>query len=72
MARVTFDSVFTKHEDGSLEPKQRIRIGGVSLGPGVRFSRGTSFAGVDFALFVGRDLDVEEEGGVLVIKGIYK
>jgi len=72
MARVTFDSVFNKYEDGSLEPKQRICIGGVSLGPGVRFSRGTSFAGVDFALFIGKDLDVEREDSVLVIKGIYK
>ncbi len=72
MARVTFDSVFTRYEDGSLEPMQKIRIGGVSLGPGVRFSRGTSFAGVDLALFIGRDLDVEKENDVLVIKGIYK
>ena len=72
MARVTFDSVFKKYDDGSLEPKQRIRIGGVSLGPGVRFNRGTSFAGVDFTLFVGKDLNVEEENDVLVIKGIYQ
>lgn len=71
MASVTFDSVFKKHEDGSLEPKQRIRVGGVSFGPGVRFTRGVSFGGVDFTLFVGRDLEVKTDKDVLVITGIY-
>ena len=71
MARVTFDSVFKKHEDGSLEPKQRIRVGGVSFGPGVRFKRGASFGGIDFTLFVDQDLQVETDGDVLVIRGIY-
>jgi len=71
MARVTFNSVFRQHEDGSLEPKQRIRVGGVSFGPGVRFTRGVSFGGVDFTLFVGRDLEVKTDKDVLVITGIY-
>ncbi len=71
MARVTFDSVFIIHLDGSLEPKQKIRIGGVEFGPGVRFSRGVSFAGVDFTLFIGREFEVDIDKDVLVIKGIY-
>lgn len=71
MAKVTFDSVFKKYGDGSLEPKQRIRVGGVSLGPGVRFTRGASFGGVDFTLFVDRDLEVKTDKNVLVITGIY-
>ena len=72
MAKKNFNQIFTKHEDGSLEPKQRIKVGGVVFGPGVRFSQGTSFAGIDFTLFVGRDFDVEIENGVLVIKGMYQ
>ena len=71
MARLNFDTIFTKHEDGSLEPKQRIRIGGVTLGPGAKFNKGASFSGVDFTQFVGRDFEVETDGDILVIKGIY-
>lgn len=72
MARVSFDSIFIIYPDGSLEPKQKIRIGGVDFGPGVRFSKGVSFAGVDFTLFIGKDFDVDYEGDVVVIKAIYK
>lgn len=69
--KVPFDTVFTQHEDGALEPKQRIRVGGVEFGLGVKFTRGVSFGGVDFAQFIGHDLDVETDNDVLVIKGIY-
>lgn len=72
MARITFDSVFTKNLDGSLRPKQRIRVGGVELGPGVSFRKGVAFGGVDFTQFIHRDLEVETDGEILVIKGIYR
>ena len=71
MARVTFDTVFTRYEDGSLEPKQRIRVGGIILGPGVKLSRGVAFGGVDFSQFIDHDFEVETDGEILVIKGIY-
>ncbi|MBI2019191.1 hypothetical protein HYS95_00800 [Candidatus Daviesbacteria bacterium] len=72
MARVTFNSIFIQHPDGSLEPRQRIRISGIELGPGVRFTRGASFAGIDFTQFIGRDLDIGiGDGGIVIIKGIY-
>lgn len=71
MARWSFDAVFIRHEDGSLEPRQRIRVGGVTFGPGVRFSRGVSISGVDFTQFIGRDLRVEVDKDILVITGIY-
>jgi len=71
MARVTFDSVFITHPDGSLEPRQPIRVGGVTLGPGVKFGRGVSFGGIDFSQFAGRDFEVETDNNVLVVKGIY-
>lgn len=72
MARVTFDSLFVRHPDGSLEPRQRIRVGGVEFGPGVRFSKGVAFAGIDFTLFTDRELEVEEHGDVKVISGVYR
>jgi hypothetical protein len=71
MAKVNFDTIFIRHEDGSIEPKQRLRIGGVTLGPGVKFNKGVSFSGVDFTQFIGNDFEVETDGDILVIKGIY-
>lgn len=71
MARVTFDSVFKRHPDDSLEPLQKIRVGGVTFGPGVRFSSGVSFGTVDFTQFIGHDFEVETDKDTLVIKGIY-
>ena len=70
--RVQFDTAFTKHEeDGWLEQRQRIRVGGVTFGPGVRFSKGVAFGGIDFYQFIGHDLEIETDGDTTVIKGIY-
>ena len=71
MARINFSSVFRQNPDGSLEPTQRIRVGGVEFGPGIQFTRGVSFVGIDFTLFVGHDFEVETDGDVLILKGIY-
>jgi len=71
MARLNFDSIFTHHQDGALEPRQRIRVGGVTFGTGVRFTRGVAVGGIDFTQFIGRDLEVETDGDILIIKGIY-
>jgi len=72
MPRVTFDSVFTQHADGSLEPMQRIRVGGVEVGPGLRFQN-TSFGGINFhdPQFTGHDLEIKTDGEVIVITGVY-
>lgn len=69
--RVPFNTIFIQHPDDTLEPIQRIRVGGVEFGPGVRFSRGVAFGGVDFTQFIGHDLEIETENEILVIKGIY-
>ena len=71
MARVTFNSVFDKTPAGQLTPRQRMRVGGVTLGPGVLFTRGVSFGGIDFSQYEGRDLEVFTDGDVIVITGIY-
>ncbi|HEV7424240.1 MAG TPA: hypothetical protein VGO21_03560, partial [Candidatus Paceibacterota bacterium] len=64
-------TLFNTHSDGGIEPKQRIRIGGVTFGPGVTFGNGVLFAGVDLSQFRDRDFEVETDGDVLVIKGAY-
>lgn len=69
--RVPFNTVFLQNTDGSLEPRQRIRVGGVELDPGAKFSHGVTFGGIDFTQFIGHHLEVETDGEVLVVKGIY-
>ncbi len=71
MARVTFDSVFQRQDSG-FTPRQRVRVGGVEIGTGVVFRAGVSFGGVDFSQIEGKDLDVETDGDVFIIKGVYQ
>ncbi len=68
-----FNQLFKINFDGGVEPLVRIRVGGVEFGPGVRFTRGVSFAGIDFTLFMGKDFSVvEQPGGINEIIGVYK
>lgn len=69
--RINFWQIFKTNPDSSLEPIRRVRIGGAEFGPGVRFTKGVSFSGIDLTQYVGRDFDTEEQDGVLVLKGIY-
>ncbi len=70
--RYNFSEIFRENPAGSLTPIRRIRIGGVELGPGVTFSKGTSFGGVDFTLFRGRNIEADQDGEILVIQGIHQ
>ena len=69
--RISFWELFKLNGDGSLEPLHTIRIGGVQFGPGVKFTRGVSFSGIDLFRFVGKDLQVEKTGDKWIIRGIY-
>jgi len=69
--RINFYQIFKTYPDGSIEPTRKIRIGGVEFGPGVRFSRGVSFSGIDFTAYIGRDFEANEDGEALVLTGIY-
>lgn len=71
MIKMNFSDLFTEYPDGSIEPKHRIRIGGITIGPGMRFSGSVSFSGINIFLFKGRDFEVERQGEILVIKGVY-
>ena len=71
MARIKFDAIFSKFPDGSLEPKVKVRVGGIVITPGVRFMRGVAFGGIDFTQFVDHDLEIETEGDIFIVKGIY-
>lgn len=69
--RINFNQIFKVNTDGSIEPIRTVRIGGVQLSPSVRFGGGVSFGGVNLSQHVGKDLLVEEQSGVIVIKGIF-
>lgn len=69
--RVYFTEVFNSYSDGTLQPKINIQVGGVRLGPGVRFGKGVSFAGIDFTLFIGRDLQIIRHPDRIEILGVY-
>lgn len=69
--RVTFREIFNVFPDGTLEPRLNIQVGGVSFGPGVRFSRGASFAGIDFTLFIDRDLQIIRHADRVQILGVF-
>ncbi len=69
--RVPYSQIFTINSDGSITPKVSVSLGGITMGPGVAFTRGVQFSGVDLASLQGRDLDVEVQGNVHVIKGYF-
>ena len=62
--RVAFSEVFTVNGDGSISPKVPVVVGGVQLSPGMDFGRRVRLGTVHFAAVAGRDLEVEQQGGV--------
>ena len=72
MERINFHTIFRLNDDGSIEPLRIVRIGGVQMGPGVKFGRGVIFGGVNLYNFIGKDFQTTtDENGTLVINGIY-
>lgn len=70
--RVSFDEVFETRPNGAITPRGTVRIGGVTMGPGVSFTRGVVFSGVDIANYEGHDLEVEQQDdGTVAINGVY-
>jgi len=73
MSKKGFKEIFQENPDGSLTPKQRIKIGGVIIGPNTTLQSGVSVGGVIFHNYKYLDIATEENGdGILEIKGIYK
>jgi hypothetical protein len=65
---VHFDQLFTKNSDGSISPKVPLIIRGVGINPGVRFTKGVSFAGVDISTLEGKILQVDTSNGTNKLK----
>lgn len=72
MARINFNQIFNINpETGAITPRAMVRVGGVTFGPSVTFGSGVSFSGVDLSHFVNNDFEVDIEGDLFIIKGIY-
>lgn len=72
MARINFSQIFDRNPTtGAITPKTTVRVGGVTFGPGVTFGSGVSFSGIDLSRFVSNDFEVDIEGNVYIIRGIY-
>ncbi|MAG11839.1 MAG: hypothetical protein CMI52_03460 [Parcubacteria group bacterium] len=72
MARINFNQIFkSSSEPGKFSPRSRVRVGGVTLNSGVSFGKGIAFGGIDLAQFVENDFEVDIQGDLFIIKGIY-
>lgn len=71
LQRFGFFEVFQQNPDGSLTPKISLHLNGITFGPGVSFSRGVVFGGIDFFQFFGKPIAGTMENGVLIVKGFY-
>lgn len=71
--RYKFLDIFQENADGSLTPKKVINVNGVTFGPGVVFTQGVTFGGVNFYQYKYLDISAEETpDGILIIKGFFK
>ncbi len=68
--RKHFSDLFS-NQNGVITPKVTIHINGVTMSPGVSFGGGVSFSGVDLTQFIGKDLEVDVQNNVHILKGVY-
>lgn len=70
--KVLFSEIFANNADGSYTPKGTIRIGDITMKPGIAYTSGVKFSGVDITHYVGKLLEVRQhpDGSVEII-GVY-
>jgi hypothetical protein len=68
--RLPFNTIFEINDKG-ITNKTKIKISGITLEENALRDYHGQFMGVDWSLFKNRDLDLETDKGVWVIKGIY-
>jgi len=69
--RARFDQIFKENENGSFTPIYTTNVNGTIMTPGVSFSPGVSFGGLDLSTLKGHDLAIDTVKGVVIIKGHY-
>jgi len=71
MVRFDFWQVFKEERPGVLTPVRLVKIAGAVLGPGVMFTNGVSFGGVNIFDYYGYPVEADEVDGVLIIRAFY-
>lgn len=72
MARINFNQIFDRNPStGAITPRATVRVGGVTFSPGVTFGAGVLFSGIDLSRFVNNDFEVDIEGNIYIVRGIY-
>lgn len=70
--KVPFNTVFQDNGNGSYTPKGTIRVGGVTMGTGVTFTKGVSFSGFNIAQYAGHELEIKKhQDGLIEIIGVH-
>jgi len=70
--RAKFSKLFKIGKYG-IRPRKMTRIGGLQIGPKVRFGEGVTFGGVRLADYTHRDLQyIERDDGLVIVTGVYK
>ena len=69
--RMPFASVFEVIDEDSITPRFTIRVGGVTVAAGETIRKGFVVGGTELTQFIGRELSVDVEDDVYIIKGIY-
>lgn len=69
--RVNFADLFTSLPDGGFSPIRKARIRGVDLKPGIWIGEGVTALGVDLERMRGRDLEIEMQQGITLVKAVY-
>jgi hypothetical protein len=67
----TFDQIFRKVDDNTLEVLRKIKVGTIELNEGTHINRGAIIAGLDFFKFIGGSLQGEDVGEAFDIKLVW-
>jgi len=65
---VKYEQVFNINSNKTISPRIPVRIGGVTMGPGVSFGSGVAIGGVNLFDFINRNIQGYIDNGIFVIK----
>jgi hypothetical protein len=69
--RYRFDNVFQRNSNGTLTPLRPLQVNTITLGTGTQVGPGVNLGGVNFFEYQNRDIEADEAGDTLVLRGFY-
>lgn len=70
-SRQNFWTLFQQTSNNKLTPRVILNVNGVVIGPGIMLGPGSYVGGIDFHKIIGRDIAVEIQNNVYIVKGYY-